>query len=481
MTVRLCENRSRSGTKDGQLFSLGEVASAIGTFCKPEWTSTGIARVSTDSRKDCSGALFVALRGEKFDGHNFICQAFAKGAAAAIVSNSHSEWNRNWRILVVEDTLGALAQLASHQRDNIGVPVVAITGSCGKTTTKELLTAALSAKFRVAKSCENFNNIIGVSLTLLSVRPEDEIVVVELGTNAPGEIAQLSGIVRPTMGIITNIGHSHLEKLCSVKGVKREKSALLQFLGERGVLVTNSDCEECRELAAEFSGKTITVAIDREADITATIIDENDSNLSLRIGDLETRLALSGAHNVYNALLAAAAAEELGVEREEALKAFASLSPLKMRLHAEAISGVTIIDDTYNSNFESLKAALRYLESLRARARKILVVGDMLELGCATERLHKAIGGYVKKSRIDVLITVGQWAGLIALEAHRGQTKEVFQRRTVDEIAPLLTRLVRTGDAILFKASRAVHLEDAVEEFKNRLRENYPVTVNCAR
>jgi UDP-N-acetylmuramoyl-tripeptide--D-alanyl-D-alanine ligase len=283
------------------------------------------------------------------------------------------------------------------------------------------------------------------------------------------------------MGIITNIGHSHLEKLRSVKGVKREKGSLLQFLGERGVLVTNGDCEECRELAAEFSGKTITVAIEQEADITATIIDENDSNLSLRIGDLQTRLALSGAHNACNALLAAAAAEELGVERKDALKAFASLSPPKMRMHTEVICGVTIIDDTYNSNFESLKAALMYLESLRARARKILLVGDMLELGSATERLHKAIGRNIRKSGIDILITVGQWAGLIAQEAQRGHVREVFQMRTVDEIAPLLTRLVRTGDAVLFKASRAVHLENAVEEFKNRLRENYLVTVNCAR
>jgi UDP-N-acetylmuramoyl-tripeptide--D-alanyl-D-alanine ligase len=478
MTVRLCENHSRSGTLDGPLFSLGEVASAVGAFCKPEWSKTGIERVSTDSRANCSGALFVALRGEKFDAHDFLRQAFAKGATAAVVSRSDPDLDARWKTLLVKDTLAALAQLAAYRRSKIQVPVVAITGSCGKTTTKELLSAALSTRFRVAKSFENHNNIIGVSLTLLSVRPEDEVVVAELGTNAPGEIAQLCRIVRPTIGIITNIGHAHLEKLVSLEGVKREKGSLLRFLGKEGVLVTNNDCKECRELAAEFSGKTVTVGVDRQADIRGSVIGEGDVTLSIKIDGLTATLPLLGVHNAHNALLALAAAEELGVERENALKAFSRVTSPKMRMSSEVISGVTVIDDAYNSNFESLKAAIRYLDSLRAR--KILVLGDMLELGSSSERLHKAIGRYLGKSSIDVLVAVGKFAQFIAQEAHRGKMTEIFRTRAVDEIAPLLTRIARPGDVVLFKASRAIHLENALKQFKSQLCASDPKTANCA-
>jgi UDP-N-acetylmuramoyl-tripeptide--D-alanyl-D-alanine ligase len=351
------------------------------------------------------------------------------------------------------------------------MPVVGITGSCGKTTTKELLAAALSPTYNVAKPRASHNNVIGVSLTILSVRESHNLLIVELGTNAPGEIEALCRIARPTAGIITNIGHTHLEGLGSRAGVKKEKGSLIQSLGEGGFLVTNIDCPECRELVGESEGRIhiSTVATATRADHPVEIVKENESELVFRYDGIVSTLPLIGGHNAINASLAAATAGLLGVEAREALKAMSATAAPSMRMQRELVGGVLLINDAYNSNFESLRAAVETLDKSTAPGRKILVCGDMLELGRASQSLHRAIGWHIGKSSIDVLVTVGTNAAFIASEAHKAGTKVIYQRNGVDDAGRLLKTLARRGDVILFKASRGLRLERAVDALRNAL------------
>jgi UDP-N-acetylmuramoyl-tripeptide--D-alanyl-D-alanine ligase len=319
MTVKLCEKPSEKAENAAGLFTLGEVACAVGAQCGIPRRSVVVDRVVTDSRGDCSGALFVALKGGRFDGHDYVCEVFAKGACAALVSEIPPRAHPEWPLLVVDETLSALAGLAAYYRTQFSIPVIGITGSCGKTTVKEFLAAALSGRYRVAKAKASHNNIIGVSLTILSVRRDDEVLILELGTNAPGEIEALCEIGRPEIGVITNVGHAHLEKLRSVEGVKKEKGSLMRFLGEGGVLVTNIDCPECKELAGEFQGRAVTVAVEAQADHKVELTCEEERGLVFKYDGATATIPAPGRHNALNAGLAAAAAEILGVHSEDAL------------------------------------------------------------------------------------------------------------------------------------------------------------------
>ncbi len=466
MTVKLCKKRSGLAESCEALFTLGEVASAVKAQCRAEWSSIPVRRVITDSREACEGALFVALKGERFDGHDFVCDSFAGGAAAAIVSEMPLAAEAGWPLLVVDETLSALADLAAYYRSGLSIPVVGITGSCGKTTTKEFLGAALSPKYCVAKPKSSFNNIIGVSLTILGVRPRHEVLILELGTNAPGEIEALCRIGMPTMGIITNIGHAHIEKLGSVEGVKREKGALARYMGEGGILVTNVDCPECRELADEFGGQTVTVAIETTADHSVTPVVEDTGSLVFKYDGITATVPAPGMHNALNGGLAAAAAQALGVAPQEALGAMAGAKLPAMRMERELVGGVLFVNDAYNSNFESLKAAVDTLHKSSAPGRKILVCGDMFELGGVSESLHRAIGWHIGRTSIDILVTVGPGAWFIAEEAHKGGTGVIFHRKSVDEAGALLANMLKAGDVVLFKASRGVHLERAVARLR---------------
>lgn len=476
MTVKLCERSSETVSVLEEIFSVGEVACALGAQCKMHWIEIPVSRVVTDSRQDCTGALFVALKGDNFDGHDYTCDAFARGAVASVVSEIPSDADPEWPLLVVEETLSALADLAAYYRRLLSIPVVGITGSCGKTTTKELLAAALSPVYHVAKPEASFNNIIGVSLTILSVRHHHEVLILELGTSAPGEIEALCEIGRPTLGIITNIGNTHLEKLGSIDGVKKEKSSLIEFLGEGGVLVTNVDCPECRELADGFRGQVATVAVEEQADHSVEIQAGNDAELVFKYDGITSSLQTAGTHNAVNAGMAAACAEILGVGTAEALQAMSGASLPSMRMEREIVGGVLLVNDAYNSNFESLKAAVETLDRSTAPGRRILVCGDMLELGRASESLHRAIGWHIGRSSVDVLVTVGASAEFIAAEAHKGGTKVIYHRNSVAQTGVLLERMVRPGDMVLFKASRGIHLERAAERLRRALQQE-PVNV----
>jgi UDP-N-acetylmuramoyl-tripeptide--D-alanyl-D-alanine ligase len=468
MTVKLCERLSP--VKESVLFmTLGEIASMIGARCSHDQRSVNISSVTTDSREDCSGALFVALKGDTFDGHAYLADAFTRGAIAAIVSETIEKPEDHWRLLKVDNTLNALVSLAAGYRRKLPIPVVAITGSCGKTTTKEFLAAALTPKYRVAKPRASFNNLIGVSLTILSVRPEHEVLILEMGTNAPGEIRALCDIGRPTMGIITNIGHTHLERLGSVEGVKKEKASLAESIEEGGVLVTNIDCPECGEIAEEFGGQVVTVAVQEQADHRVGAVSQVVNGTTFKYDGRTATVPVSGGHNALNAGLAVAAAEALDVEKEEALSAIATAKLPGMRMQGELTAGVLIINDAYNSNFESLKAAVQALDNATVPGRKILVCGDMLELGKAAEALHRAIGWHIGRTSIDVLVTAGENSELVAMEAHKSGTPVIFQRASIREIGDLLELMAKAGDAVLFKASRGVHLEQAVQQLRRAL------------
>lgn len=469
MTVKLCERPSEVKTECGALFTLGEVASALGAQCDPRWRDIGVERVVADSRGGCSEALFVALRGTRFDGHDYVQEAFARGAVAAIISELPAGTDTRWPLVMVENTLSALTDLAAYHRLCLSIPVIGITGSCGKSTTKEFLAAALSRCMSVAKPRASYNNVIGVSLTVLSVRPHHAVLVLELGTSAPGEIEALCEIGLPTIGIITNIGHSHLEKLGSIEGVKREKGTLLKYLGEGGVLVTNADCRECRELAESFDGRVVTVAAQSQARHRVTLLKEDGRGLTFSYDGIGATVPASGEHNALNAGLAAAAAQVLGLKAVEALEAMSRAKMPRMRMEREIVGGVWLINDAYNSNLESLTAAIETFDAAAVPGRKILVCGDMLELGNAARALHARAGARIGRSSVDILVTVGPNAELIAREADKSGTKVVFHRETVDDVAALLEEIVRRGDAVLFKASRAVQLERAVSTLHNAL------------
>lgn len=469
MTVKLCEKLSPVKKSAGFL-TLGEAASMTGAGCSTAWDELLLERVVTDSRTDCTGALFVALKGENFDGHEYVAEAFRKGAAAAVVSEMPNNVEANQPLLMVDDTLEALARLAAGYRNRMSIPVVAITGSCGKTTTKEFLAAALSSKYRTARPKASFNNLIGVSLTILGVRPAHDVLILEMGTNAPGEIEALCRIGKPTMGIITNIGHTHLEKLGSVEGVKKEKAALARFIGEGGVLVTNTDCPECAEIAGEFGGQVVSVAVEEEADHKVRPAGQSVDGLAFEYDGMTATVHVFGEHNALNAGLAVAAAEILGVDKDEALSAISTAKQPEMRMQSGFAAGVFLINDAYNSNFESMKSAVETLDKAQVTGRKILVCGDMLELGKSSESLHRAIGWHIGRSSIDLLLTIGAFSELVAMEAHKAGTPVVYLRSSVEEVGELLERLAKAGDAVLFKASRGMRLERAVQHLFSSLR-----------
>jgi len=469
MTVKLCAKSLESAESVKQLFTLREAAEVVGGLTDSEESALGISRVVINSREDCHGAVFVAIKGDNFDGHDFVGHAFDKGAVAAIVSEKPKRSFSGQPLILVEDTVEALASLAAYHRKRLDIPVVGITGSCGKTTTKELLAASLAGTYRVAKPEKSFNNIIGVSLTILGTGREHDVLILELGTNAPGEIARLCEIGRPNIGIITNIGHAHLEKLGSIEGVKKEKAAILKFLGKGGVLVSNADCLECKELAEGFDGQVVAVGLEEKAEHRVRCLSEDGERLLFTFDGFRASIPTAGAHNAVNAGLAAAAAEILGLDTGETLASMANAKMQGMRMEREMVSGTLIINDAYNSNFESLKAAVKMLDTATAPGRKVLVCGDMLELGPASESLHKAIGWHIGRSSIDILVTVGANARLIADQAHESGTEVIYQRRSVDEAGSLLARMIKKGDMILFKASRGMRFENAVKRLKHSL------------
>jgi UDP-N-acetylmuramoyl-tripeptide--D-alanyl-D-alanine ligase len=435
-----------------------------------------ITGVSIDSRNIKEGELFVALKGDRFDGHDFVPDVIRKGAWGALVDRSALENRlpslgglRN--ILPVEDTLQALQEMSLLHRKKFSIPVVGVTGSNGKTTTKEMLAAILRQNGPVLKNEGNLNNHIGVPLTLMKLNRCHQAAVVEMGMSAAGEIDLLARLASPTVGVITNIGPAHLEFFGSMDKVAEAKGELLDNLKPDAAAVLNADDLFFRTLKRKFGGRIVSFGIKNEADVFASSVRQERDYADFTIiacGDTAgVRLHAAGLHNIYNALAAAAAAIALGVPLDAVKRGLDDFSPVAGRSEVREIEGRTVLADFYNANPASMDAAIGTLVSLVSGGKAIAVLGDMLELGPAGAEAHRAVGAFAARSGVDLVITVGALAKLIgtgALDA--GMPKDrVLEAQTHAEAARMLKTVSRPGDAVLIKGSRGMKMEKILEEF----------------
>jgi UDP-N-acetylmuramoyl-tripeptide--D-alanyl-D-alanine ligase len=427
--------------------------------------------LSTDTRKIVPGGLFVALRGERFDGHDFVGPALAAGAAAAVVAEGFAGEERP--LLAVRDPLAALGAIARHHRRRFPIPLVAVTGSVGKTSTREMIGAILRRRGPALKTEGNLNNEIGVPLTLLGLSAGHWAGVVEMGMNHAGEIARLAAIAEPKVGVVTNAGVAHIEHLGSQDAIADAKAELYAALPPGGVVVANADDARMLKRARAAGRRTITFASGRgrRGDVVALEILRHDADglrFLLGVGnrELEARLGIPGEHNAVNAAAAAAAAIALGCTDREIVDGLADVRPVGRRMRVERLaSGVTLVDDCYNANPISMTAALGTLVEL-ARAqggRAVAALGDMLELGPESEALHRALGGEAARAGVAVLAAFGPRSRATADGAFAAGLSDTLHTEDVGALAAFLRERLRAGDVLLVKASRGMQLERLVE------------------
>jgi UDP-N-acetylmuramoyl-tripeptide--D-alanyl-D-alanine ligase len=448
---------------------LWRIAEFVGSKgeCDQEAVAMGY---SIDSRTLNPGDLFIAISGERFDGHNYVQTALEKGAVGAIVETGKKIEGDPLRLLQVEDSLKALQLLGAAARRLWGKPLLAVTGSAGKTTTKEILAHILSTRFRVMKSSGNLNNHIGLPLQLLKLEAEHDVGVVEMGMNHAGEIRALGELAHHDLAVVTTVAPVHLEFFGSLAEIARAKYEIIETLHPGGVAVLNADDEYVSQFGRDFNGKVVTFGIRRSADVTAQKIKLNGaegSTFELVVGSVgePVTFPLVGEHNIYNALGAAAAAMERGISPSQAAAALSSIAPPDKRGQVLHLHGATIINDCYNSNPRALEAMIDTLASMKAE-RRILVVGEMLELGSTAESLHRECGKHAAEKKIDMVIGVRGMARAVAVAACGSGTQAQFVE-TPEQAGEWLARNLRPGDAVLLKASRGVKLERALEVLKD--------------
>lgn len=425
---------------------------------------------SIDSRTIAPGELFFAVRGERLDGHDFVASAVERGAAAAVVSRTRvaglPDAALSVPLLIAEEPLVALQALASHVRRTWAKRVVAVTGSAGKTTTKEAIAVALAAGLNVLKSKGNLNNEFGLPLQLLRLEPEHDIAVVEMGMNHLGEIAALARIAQPDWGVVTNVGTAHVENFTDGQiGIARAKFELVAALPETGVAFLNCDDPFVSQFGRDFAGRAVYFGAGPCADpqILSVIEDLDGLHIRYRAGDEEGSLTLQllGAHNAQNAMAGLAVALEAGVDRQAATAALQSLTAGDKRGQVLEILGATVLNDSYNSNPEALRSMIRTLAS-RPAQRRILIAGEMLELGEQGPNLHAECGKAAAEAALDLVIGVRGNARHLAAAACMGGVASLFLE-SPEEAGHWMQTNLRPGDVLLVKGSRGVHLERAIE------------------
>jgi|HubBroStandDraft_5_1064220.scaffolds.fasta_scaffold04235_6 UDP-N-acetylmuramoyl-tripeptide--D-alanyl-D-alanine ligase len=450
------------------LFRVAEFVSGAGEF-DPNAVAQGY---SIDSRTLQPGELFFAVKGERMDGHDFVDQALEKGAVAAIIRKDQlARYADKDRLVVVDDTLSALQTLASAVRRLWGKPLIGVTGSTGKTTTKESIAHVLSTRFRVLKSEGNFNNHFGLPLMLLKIEPEHDLAVIEMGMSHAGEIAALALIAQPEIGVVTNVAPVHLEFFESVAGIARAKYELIEALPAVGTAILNGDDEYVSQFGRDFRGKVVLYGLRASSDVRAENIQTqgaDGSTFDVVVGSCREKatLHLVGAHNIYNALAAVAVGLERGMSPSEAVAALASLVPADKRGQVVKLGNITVINDCYNCNPKALEAMVDALAAMPAK-RRIAVVGAMFELGPASEELHRQAGEHIASQKIDLLLGVRDQAQHMVEAAREAGMRAEFVA-TPDEAGEWLARETRDGDVVLLKASRGVKLERALEKWQSQ-------------
>lgn len=441
--------------------SLQDIAKTLGATLQGD--DATITAVTTDSRQVSSGCLFVALQGERFDGHDFCAQAVADGAAALLVSEPLA---LDCPQLLVADTRYALGQLGAMVRNRLVPKVIAITGSCGKTTVKEMCAAILSQCGPVLATQGNLNNEIGVPLTLLRLTPEHQYAVLELGANHPGEIAWTTSLVKPDVALINNVAAAHLEGFGSLQGVALAKSEIFNGLDDRGMAIVNADSEFYSHWCADLEPNLLSFGLDnRRADFLARDITTDASGccsftLVSPQGEMVVVLPIPGRHNIANALAAAAATESLGVSLTVIKRGLEAMRSVKGRLCVQQLPGVTLIDDTYNASAESVLAAIDTLAAMTGY--RVLVFGDMGELGLEAEAQHRRIGVHAKLAKLDAVYTVGQLSALTSAEA--GGRHFADKASLLQALEELLSQ--HPAITLLAKGARSARMEEVVEFVK---------------
>jgi UDP-N-acetylmuramoyl-tripeptide--D-alanyl-D-alanine ligase len=454
--------------------SLKYIAAACGGELLRGSPETQVSGVCTDSRRLNTGDLFFALAGERFDGHDFLQHVAAKGAGGVVVERKRlGGGSSGCAMIVVESTRAALGQLASRYREEFALPLVAVAGSNGKTTTKELIASVLRQKRHTLWSEASFNNDIGVPLTLLRLEASHQAAALEAGTNHPGELAPLVKMMRPNYGVITCIGREHLEFFGDVKGVAREEGWLAELLPPDGKLFLNGDDEWADSLAARARATVVRVGFAAGNDWRATSLRSDTRGVRFKVDGPraqyagEYRVHLLGRHQVVSALFAIAIGMESGLSRADIARGLAECRAPKMRLELWECNGVRVLDDAYNANADSVAAALQTLSELPCKGRRVAVLGDMAELGAYSESAHEEIGRRAAELGVGQLFAVGKMAPIVARAARDAGLNRVFEFEHVDTAAAAVKSFVRRGDVVLIKASRATRLERIGEALRS--------------
>ncbi len=425
--------------------------------------------ITTDSRKVTRDNLFIPLVGEKFDGHDYIEQCFNSGATVCLTQKTIPE-TVDCTAVFVKDTAKALRDLATWHRNKYNIPVVGITGSVGKTSTKDMIACVLAKKYEVLKTQGNFNNEIGLPLTLMNLEEKHEAAVIEMGMSGFGEISRLTAVAQPNIAVITNIGVSHIEKLGSRQGILKAKLEILEGLQPGSLVVLNGDDPLLREQRGKLGFDTVFYGMDTSLDYSAenyqSMGEEGTSfTISITGTAYRVRIPVPGVHNVYNALAAIAVGVKMNIPMEIIIQGISEYSPGNMRQNIITYKGIKIINDAYNASPQSMQAAINVLEELSAKSRGIAVLGDMLEMGDMEKELHYSVGSFIKDRKIDFLITVGYASKNITqavLDSGNNSIKTCHFENNNDALN-YIESIVNQGDYILIKGSRGMKMEQIAE------------------
>lgn len=455
--------------------TIGNIAKACGgKLCKDNGNKSEAACVVIDSRKIEAGGIFIATKGERVDGHNFIPQVAEKGALAVVCEKEPE--NCSVPYILVGDSFQALKDIAGFYREQLTIPVVGITGSVGKTSTKEMIASVLSKGYRVLKTEGNFNNEVGLPLTVLQIRPEHEAAVLEMGISDFGEMHRLSRIARPDICVMTNIGQCHLENLGSREGILKAKSEIFDFMNPEGHIFVNGDDDMLAGIKGKGGHSPVHFGLNPSNEVFASGImnkgllgSEAVIHMDLKVFPVE--IPLPGSHMVYNALAAAAVGKCMGLSEKQIQEGIAGVQAVGGRSHVIALPSRTLIDDCYNANPVSMKAALDLLTM--ALGRKAAVLGDMFELGEKEKELHAEVGAYAVQKGIDVLLCTGElskymYEGALAAcqKTTASKQTEIYYFKTRDDMMEELKNILKSGDSILIKASHGMQFEKVVEYLK---------------
>ena len=475
-------------------FSGEEIVAATGGVLLSGSRHARVCRICTDSRVAREGDLFIALRGKAYDGHQFVKEVLRLGVKGMVIEESmgkkylsivrklqQSQIEATPLVVGVDDTTRAFQEIAAYHRRRFQIPVVAITGSNGKTTTKEMVASTLRERWNVLKTKGNFNNRLGVPHTLLRLTKRHQVAVLEMGVDAEGQTSRLCEIAQPTHGMITNIGPDHLEYFGSMEGSARAKAELLAGLPNDGVIILNADDQWYEFLKQRTRCLKKSFGIKAQSDIRGSDIQSHGAQTMFRVhlrGRKQSHrvsINVQGQHNVSNALSAVAMGQALGISMKHIATGLAKFRPVAMRSQIKSIGGMTIVEDCYNANPASMKAALILLKKLGQDKRTIAVVGDMLELGKNAKALHEEVGAYISDLTISYLIACGNLGQEIARGAkkHGMADSRVFLAKTTSQGAECLKKIACPGDVVLLKASRNMKLENVLDGFllnKNKRR-----------